>query len=308
MAMPTSAAASAGASLMPSPTLATSWPCLLQLADNPLLVLRQQFGRVPRCRALRRWPSPCASLSPVSMTALTPRSLQRLQAGLRIRARFVAHGDQPADRVADDQHGDRLALVVQRSDAVRLLRARRRNAVAQPPVASRGRPPCRRPSRSRPCRRSALGSSAGWQWHLVRFGPVEDRRGQRMARAGFKRGRKRQHFALAERPKRSHRSPGLAFGQRAGLVEGDRGDRAQRLQHRAALHQQAAAGTGRERRRRWRPASRSPARTGSRSAGWQGPCRPIRPTGRPKSSGGTIATRAATDHDTRACNSARSGR
>jgi hypothetical protein len=40
---------------------------------------------------------------------------------------------------------------------------------------------------------------------------------------------------------------GLAFGQRAGLVEGNRVDGAQSLQHRAALQQQAAPGTGRQR-------------------------------------------------------------
>jgi hypothetical protein len=37
---------------------------------------------------------------------------------------------------------------------------------------------------------------------------------------------------------------GLAFGQRAGLVERNGVDGAQSLQHRAALQQQAAAGTG----------------------------------------------------------------
>ena len=43
MAMPTAAAASAGASLMPSPTLATP-PGAGELADDSELVLRQQFG------------------------------------------------------------------------------------------------------------------------------------------------------------------------------------------------------------------------------------------------------------------------
>ena len=55
---------------------------------------------------------------------------------------------------------------------------------------------------------------------------------------------------------------GLALGQRAGLVEGDRGDLAEAFQHRAALHQQAAPGAGRERggdRRRRRDDQRAGA-------------------------------------------------
>ena len=44
MAMPTSACASAGASLMPSPTIATVLPCGLELLHFAGLVFRQNLG------------------------------------------------------------------------------------------------------------------------------------------------------------------------------------------------------------------------------------------------------------------------
>jgi hypothetical protein len=52
MAMPISAAASAGASLMPSPTLGDHRALVLrQLRDDALLVVRQELGAGARCRA-----------------------------------------------------------------------------------------------------------------------------------------------------------------------------------------------------------------------------------------------------------------
>jgi hypothetical protein len=60
MAMPTSAAASAGASLMPSPAMATCGPGL-QLVDQRLLVLRQTPGaHLVDAERPRRRPPPCA--------------------------------------------------------------------------------------------------------------------------------------------------------------------------------------------------------------------------------------------------------
>ena len=44
IAMPTSAAASAGASLMPSPAIATTWPCSRSLTNAFVLVLRLDAG------------------------------------------------------------------------------------------------------------------------------------------------------------------------------------------------------------------------------------------------------------------------
>ena len=79
MAMPISAAASAGASLMPSPTMATTSPARAQAGDRGGLVLRQDLGldgvdaeRRRRRRRRRPW------LSPVSMTV---RDAERVQRG-----------------------------------------------------------------------------------------------------------------------------------------------------------------------------------------------------------------------------------
>ena len=68
MAMPTSAAASAGASLTPSPTIATA-PCAARsVGDGRQLVGRQQPGpHVGRRRRRRRWPAAASAMSPVSI-------------------------------------------------------------------------------------------------------------------------------------------------------------------------------------------------------------------------------------------------
>ena len=75
MAMPRSAWASAGASLTPSPTMATLRPPCLQLGDLGRLVAGQDLGDdACRCPAVRRSARAVAWLSPVSMTTSMPRS------------------------------------------------------------------------------------------------------------------------------------------------------------------------------------------------------------------------------------------
>ena len=73
IAMPTSAAASAGASLMPSPTIATRRPPRLQLRDDGRLVLGQHLG-AHLVDAELRAPPPAAlpRLSPVTSTVRMP--------------------------------------------------------------------------------------------------------------------------------------------------------------------------------------------------------------------------------------------
>ena len=64
-------------------------------------------------------------LSPVSITVRDAGSFQRLNTGHGVRARLVAHGDQPGRRIASQQHRDRLARIVQGCDARALLRRER---------------------------------------------------------------------------------------------------------------------------------------------------------------------------------------
>ena len=82
MAMPRSAAASAGASLMPSPTIATTWPCVLQRA-RPWRPSRRAAPRRARGRCRPRAAMACAvaALSPVSIHT---SSAERLQLGDRL--------------------------------------------------------------------------------------------------------------------------------------------------------------------------------------------------------------------------------
>ena len=68
MAMPTSAAASAGASLMPSPTIATAWPAAAQLRCTTAPCRPAAPRHAPRrCPAARATASALPRLSPVSM-------------------------------------------------------------------------------------------------------------------------------------------------------------------------------------------------------------------------------------------------
>ena len=63
IAMPTSACASAGASLMPSPTIATTRPSLLERADRPTFPAGAPRRSRRRCPPgwRRRWPSPAVA-------------------------------------------------------------------------------------------------------------------------------------------------------------------------------------------------------------------------------------------------------
>jgi hypothetical protein len=68
MAMPTSAAASAGASLTPSPAMATTRPSPEALDDLGLVLRQHLGGHLGRCPASGRRPARWSRLSPVIMT------------------------------------------------------------------------------------------------------------------------------------------------------------------------------------------------------------------------------------------------
>ena len=144
IAIPTSAWASAGASLMPSPTIATRRPCVLEPLDLGRLVLRAAPRRARgRCPPGRRSPRRSAGCrrSP---------SRPRARAACSSRDRLGRLGlDRVGDRdhsggLAVDGHVDgRLALLLE-SFGVRREAATRRSRA--PACDGRCRPPRARPS------------------------------------------------------------------------------------------------------------------------------------------------------------------
>ena len=101
IAMPTSAAASAGASLTPSPAIATTRPC--GLADAAPRRSSARAGPRPRprrCRAGAPPPPRWCALSPVSMTTRRPSCFSAAQRRRRRRL----------DRIGDRDHAGGLAV------------------------------------------------------------------------------------------------------------------------------------------------------------------------------------------------------
>ena len=98
--------ARAAASLTPSPTMATTRPLLLQVADHVDLVLRQHLGDhvVVDARPRRRPRARPAALSPVSSTGRSPSARSSATASATGRLHRVGHhrgrprGAVPADR------------------------------------------------------------------------------------------------------------------------------------------------------------------------------------------------------------------
>ena len=115
--MPRSAAARAGASLMPSPTMATpsaASTCELGGSRPALCVgLDVRRGR-RRCRPARRSPRRCASLSPVSRTVRRP---SRCSAA-------IAAAESGFDLVGEGDHAERFGRVSARLRHVHACRER----------------------------------------------------------------------------------------------------------------------------------------------------------------------------------------
>ncbi|MPN50516.1 hypothetical protein SDC9_198143 [bioreactor metagenome] len=94
MAMPTSAVARAGASLIPSPIMAT-----LPRVFSSSTMRALSWGKIPACTsAMPSW-APMASavtgLSPVSITVRTPRALNASNAALEVGLSTSAHPNKP---------------------------------------------------------------------------------------------------------------------------------------------------------------------------------------------------------------------
>ena len=152
IAIPTSACASAGASLMPSPAIATTRPCCLQpLARPPPSAPAAPRPRPRRCRAARATASAVVRLSPVSITTAKPFGVQRLDRLRRRRLDRIGDADEPGRLAVDRDEHHRLPVAAQRVRRGRAAARHRRRALRQQrSVADRhaaGRRPCPR----RPC-------------------------------------------------------------------------------------------------------------------------------------------------------------
>ena len=209
------AAASAGASLMPSPTLATP-PAPGELADESELVLGQQFGmdlHAERpCRSLRHWRGCRRSASRSDAEAAT--SLSPASASARGSSR-KAMSPRPCPWTSRTE-----TLLPSSSSAAR---SRTSGVVdPEPRRCAYGDDPAIDPGAQTPLPGStcewlaavkAMPRSFAWATIATASGCDEP---------GFRRGRDAQHFCLiASRKRHDVGHFRLALGKGAGLVEGD---------------------------------------------------------------------------------------
>ena len=152
IAMPTVACASAGASLMPSPAIATRCPPPLQLLDDAPLAVGQHLGAdVVDAEARRRSRAAVMRLSPVSITRRRPSAFEQLDGLGRGRPNRIGDGDQAGRAIVDRDEEDGLPVLAQarrrarparpdRSDATRADRACRDRRAVPRRVRSRRDP------------------------------------------------------------------------------------------------------------------------------------------------------------------------
>ena len=245
MAMPRSAWASAGASLMPSPTIATTWPCACS-AVTAVGLLRRAAPRPARgrCRPRGRWR--VGGRARCRRSASTPRRPSACSCA-------TASADSGFSGVGDgDQAGGRRRRP-RRTSACRAgpgrLAARR---VERGDVDRRGghqargcRPGRRRPSTvaSMPCPGTAWKRCAGGRSRPRSRARGDDRLAERVLGAdlgGRDQPRAVSVAAAIRRASTTSGDGGLAAGQRAGLVEHDRRSMRRRLLERLAAADQDA--------------------------------------------------------------------
>ena len=258
IARPRSAWASAGASLTPSPTMATTRPSACRRRTTSALSAGRTSAMTSSMPTSAATARAVVSLSPVSSTGRRPERLQR-------RDRL---GRGRLDGVGDDEHA-RGPRRPSRGDRRRCGPAPRRRpggvelgggcAGSTRPAARGGRRPTpwpsTTPSTPRPSR-LAKPSTAGSGAELVA------RRGRSPGRSGARRRPRARRRAAAPRRGRAVGDDDVdeahpAGGDGAGLVEHDRVDPAGGLEDLRALDQQAelgaAAGADQQRGRRGEP-------------------------------------------------------
>ena len=184
-------------------------------------------------------------LSPVSMTVRMPSSFSAARPAAASGRGSSRMAISPATAPPASSTETVLPSPLKAVDR-EALRLGQRSALGRRLAASRGTAPRRRRCPRRPCRRSPSPPNAGGTGTLSALA---------LSRIATASGwlEPCSSAAASDSTSRSSRpirddvgDHGLAFGQRAGLVEGDGGDPAQALEHRAALHQQAAPRAGRE--------------------------------------------------------------
>ena len=259
IAMPTSAWASAGASLTPSPTIATLRPCAWSSATLAALspgstsamhLVDADLGARSR--------SAVARLSPVSMTGRTPSSFSAATAAAAVSRGASAIAISAGGAAVDARRGRRCGP---------RRRARRR--------ARRGRrarcPRGRAGARCRP-RAACPSTVASAPWPGTASNAVGARRLERRARSAAltiasasgcslsrsSAGDQAQHLVLVDAVGGRDRDDlGLAARERAGLVEHDGVERGGLLDRHRVLEQDAALGAepgaDHDRRRRRQP-------------------------------------------------------
>ena len=254
MAMPTSAAASAGASLTPSPAIATTRPSRLQLVDHRALAVGQHLGLdlvdAERSRHGLRGGAVVAGQHD-DAKAFGPQRLQRSGCGLLHR---VGDGDD-AGELAVDGDEDRGRAVAAHPFGFGVERLRRNAELAEKRrVAERDALSLDHADGALAGRR--IEAAHGRKLDLAFGRRRDDGAGRADARSIARRWRR-----VAARPSSSKPSGaldrddlGLAFGQRAGLVDHERVDRFHALQRLGVADQnarlRAAADADHDRHRR----------------------------------------------------------
>ena len=248
MAMPTSAAASAGASLTPSPAIATTRPSRRSFSITALLAVGQHLGLDLGDAELSRHRHRGGAVVAGQHDDGDAVGLQRCE---RLRGAFlhrIGDGDD-ARGLAVDGDEDRGRALAAEPLGLLLKRLRRDVQLAQKPrVAEDDAAALHHADRALAARR--IEAAHRQKLDLALGGRFDDGLAERMLAAALDAGREPQHFGFIEAIGRLDRDDlRLAFGQGAGLVEDERVDRLHALQRLGVLDQHAA----RARRGRRRP-------------------------------------------------------
>ena len=241
--MPTSACASAGVSLMPSPTIAVTLPAVLELGDLDGLVLRQHLGEHVRVvdTGLRR--------DRLGGPAVVAGDHERLDVHLaerghrlgRVRLQRVGHGDHAGQlgAVHANEH-DGLALVFERADP--RLERRDVDALALHELAVAKRDALAHDRALDTVTRNRREALDLGKLDAVGLRTSDDGLGQRVLGVALKRRGQREHAGrVVSLGKLDVGHLGRAVRERAGLVEDDRRDLVRVLERLAVLDQDAVA-------------------------------------------------------------------
>ena len=256
MAMPTSAAASAGASLMPSPAMATIWPARRNASTTALFPSGKTSASTSAMPSFLAIASAVPRLSPVSMTMAMPCAFSASSAARVVGFSGSATAMRPASTPS-------MATKITVPPSPRSRSASPcKAAVAMPSSAKNLALPSATRRRSTmpvtPLPEGASKSVDGEQIDLAFGGRRDDRRGERVfARPLDARGKPQQNILVEILHRHDGGDLGLAFGQRAGLVDDKRVDFLQALERLGVPDQNAglrgAADADHDRHRRGEP-------------------------------------------------------